>query len=70
VQMVMRYAVSTRSLGLTRNHIHLPWLAKDAAVSTATWAGKRRYEEAGGSQEGDQAFCQAFCLGHFLIRAY
>jgi len=46
--MVMLYAVSTRSLRLTRNHIHLPWLAKNAVLSTATWAGRRRNEEAGG----------------------
>jgi hypothetical protein len=31
--MVMLFAVSTRSLRLTRNHIHFSWLAKGAALS-------------------------------------
>jgi hypothetical protein len=47
---VMLYAASIRSLRLTRNHIDLSWLAKDTVLSTATWAERRRNEEAGGSR--------------------
>lgn len=60
-QMKVLSGASKRSLELPRNHIHLSWLDMEV-YSTATWEGRRRNKEAGGSSAETKHFDNACVL--------